>query len=215
MHDVGMTTRLLAWRGVDDPERLDTATVRELGDAIEAVGTSRTARYVLAFRLTTGPRWITRRVEVRVTGFGWSRRLDLERADDGTWSSESALEGDADFPGTGLPGTSLPGPGLADPGAVADALDCDLGLCPLTNVMPIRRLGLGDAPTDETELVMAWVDVPSLEVVRSVQRYTGLAPSDGARRVRYESERRDFRGDLTIDEHGYVIDYPQLARALR
>ncbi len=31
------------------------------------------------------------------------------------------------------------------PMTIASALDCDLGLCPATNTMPIRRLGLLDA----------------------------------------------------------------------
>jgi hypothetical protein len=56
--------------------------------------------------------------------------------------------------------------------------------------MPIRRLGLVDGVVPPTELVMAWIDVPSLQVVRSEQVY---AP---------------------VDDDGLVVDYPELARRL-
>ena len=55
------------------------------------------------------------------------------------------------------------------------ALDIDLALSPMTNYMPAARLG--DKPADH---VMAWVDVPSLEVTRSPQRYEPIGPRQRA-----------------------------------
>ena len=76
--------------------------------------------------------------------------------------------------------------------------------------MPIRRLGLLGRTVPETTLVMAWVEVPSLRVIRSDQVYASSTPG----RVRYRSYSRDFQAELTVDPDGIVIDYPGLARRL-
>jgi hypothetical protein len=55
------------------------------------------------------------------------------------------------------------------------------------------------------EYVMRWIDVPSLEVSRSEQRYEPL----GNRRVRFSAG--DFRADIQFDEAGFVLDYPRIA----
>jgi hypothetical protein len=83
-----------------------------------------------------------------------------------------------------------------------DALDVDLALSPLTNYMPAARLG--DEPADH---VMAWVDVPSLAVSRSGQRYEPLGP----RRVRYVGLDDGFTAELDLDADGFVLHYPDLA----
>lgn len=92
----------------------------------------------------------------------------------------------------------LAGPGLDDPGALANALVCDLGPCPLTNTMPIRRLRLLEANIAETELVMAWVEVPSLRVLRSDQVYRSGPPGT----VLYRSRNRGYAGELEVDTEG-------------
>ena len=58
---------------------------------------------------------------------------------------------------------------------------------------------------------MAFIRVPSLEVVANRQRYTHLRRLDGGGAViRYESG--DFRSDLTFDRDGFVLEYPLLGR---
>ncbi len=61
------------------------------------------------------------------------------------------------------------------------------------------------AGTEHT-LTVAWVLVPSLEVVAARQTYTALGPG----RVRYASGT--FTAELEIDADGYVMHYPGLAR---
>jgi hypothetical protein len=86
----------------------------------------------------------------------------------------------------------------------ADADFVDLGYSPLTNTLPIRRDGLleGGEPRD---YVMALVDVPSLEVARSEQRYEPFAPG----LVRFRSG--EFTAMLELDDDGFVVRYPGLA----
>jgi uncharacterized protein len=86
----------------------------------------------------------------------------------------------------------------------ADADFVDLGFSPLTNTLPILRddLHRGGGPRD---YVMALVDVPSLEVSRSEQRYEPIGPDV----VRFRSG--DFEAVLELDEDGFVVRYPLLA----
>jgi hypothetical protein len=85
-----------------------------------------------------------------------------------------------------------------------DADFVDLGYSPLTNTLPILRDGLleGGEPRD---YVMALVDVPSLQVARSEQRYEPFAPG----LVRFRSG--DFTAMLELDDEGFVVRYPGLA----
>lgn len=204
------TSVLHSWQGEDDPARLDTATINLQTDHLTAHGTSRTDSYAVSWALTTAEGWVTRRLTATVHGDGWSRHLQLERTDDGVWSSEVQTAGACDFPA----------PGIEDPAALAGALDCDLGLCPVTNSMPILRLNLlstDNAPADETELTMAWVDVPSLRVVAGKQVYSQVRPPTDGRDavVLYSSANRGFTAELTVDRDGVVVDYPGLAKRIR
>lgn len=204
-----MTRILRSWRGIDDPHRIDSASIELDPDRMRALGGSRTVAYATSWSLEVDPGWITRTLRVDVAGFGWWRRLELSRSAQGRWSAA------VDTGGSGDP-SDLPDAGATS--AVLDALDgavdCDLGLCPVTNTMPIRRLGLLEREVAETRLLMAWVDVPSLAVIPSGQLYSSAPPTaDGSLRVRYESETRDFRSELTVDADGVVLEYPQLATA--
>ena len=62
--------------------------------------------------------------------------------------------------------------------------DVDLGWSPITNVIPMRRLGLRVG--DSVELLAAWVRFPELDVVANRQRYTRVTEN------RYESGPYDF-----------------------
>jgi hypothetical protein len=89
---------------------------------------------------------------------------------------------------------------------LGDADFFDLGWSPLFNSLPVVRDGLlrdGAAPRD---YVMLWVDVPSLEVSRSDQRYEPL----GGGVVRYRSG--PFTADIRFDDDGFVVEYPGLGR---
>jgi uncharacterized protein len=89
-----------------------------------------------------------------------------------------------------------------------DVLDCDLALSPLTNAMPILRHRLHEQP-GEADFKMAWVDVPSLTVHESAQRYEHVAP--GVVRFVDRGEFEGFTADLELDGDGLVVRYPDLA----
>jgi uncharacterized protein len=89
--------------------------------------------------------------------------------------------------------------------ALGEADFFDLGWSPLFNSLPVIRDGLlhSGAPRD---YVMRWVDVPSLELSESRQRYEPL----GNARLRFRSG--SFSADIQFDSDGFVVSYPGIAR---
>jgi hypothetical protein len=165
--------------------------------------------YTARYELRTGPDWVTTAFEVSTEGAGWSRTLRLV-SEDGGWRASTTEQGDLDaaLTGAGHPGAGLPG--TENPDLLLGAFDVDLTGSPLTNTLPIRRLGLLKAePGVAHRVSVAWVLLPSLEVVQADQIYTALG--DG--RVRFANET--FSADLVVDDEGFVVDYPGLARRAR
>jgi uncharacterized protein len=154
--------------------------------------------YRLELELTTAERYVTARLVLHSAGQGWSRRLVLERSPAGVWSYSADAHGASHI---GAPG--------GDMTALAGALDCDVGLSPVTNAMPVLRHRLHEQD-GVADFVMAWVSVPDLAVTASRQRYTFVA-RDGARRVvRFNDPT--FEAEIDFDENGIVADYPGIAR---
>jgi len=88
---------------------------------------------------------------------------------------------------------------------LGDADFFDLGWSPLFNSLPVMRDGLLQAGPAR-DYVMRWVDVPSLEVTTSKQRYEPL----GNGLIRFRSG--SFTADIQFDENEFVLDYPGIAR---
>jgi len=196
--------RLVTWRGTDD-WRAETASVLLGADALFASGTQIGADPV-AYRLDyqlDAPGFVTHSLGVTVTGDDWSRMLILRHDGAGAWTVEASADGE--------PGAELAPPG-GDASQLTGAVDCDLGLSPLTNLMPIRRAGLHLRGGAE-DFLMAWVSVPDLEVFASAQRYEHVRTTDAGSVVRFVDRGRfaGFTADLELDADGLVVRYPQLA----
>ncbi|WP_305787772.1 putative glycolipid-binding domain-containing protein [Symbioplanes lichenis] len=161
--------------------------------------------YTATYELRTDPDWVTTSLDVSAAGAGWKRTVRLE-ADGGRWRVTTHEEGDLDsaLAATGHARAGLAG--IEDPDLLLGAYDVDLTGSPLTNTLPIRRLKLQTEGTGVAHRIsVAWVRLPSLEVIQADQIYTALG--DG--KVRYASET--FSADLTVDEDGFVRDYPGMA----
>ena len=89
-------------------------------------------------------------------------------------------------------------------------LDVDLTVTPFTNTLPIRRLDWRRGAS--SELTMAYVDVPSMDVTAERQRYTCLEKLANGGRFRFEVPATGFAVDLPVDRDGLVLDYPGLFR---
>ncbi|MFC5925867.1 putative glycolipid-binding domain-containing protein [Micromonospora vulcania] len=195
--------------------RTDTAgseqVVLDDGNGLSARGTLLAVDpipWTARFQLSTAPDWTTSRLEVEVEGAGWLRSVRLERAVD-RWRVTTAEQGDLDgalvAAGHGRAGL----PGTDDPDRLAEALDVDLSGSPLFNSLPVHRLGLAAMPADlPHRITVAWVLLPSLEVVPAEQIYTGIGPG----RVRFVNDT--FTADIDLDADGYVVRYPGLAERI-
>jgi uncharacterized protein len=191
--------------GKDEPFGTELAALSVSARTLEAHGVAigvEPLPYRLDYELSTVDEFVTARLVVRTQGDGWRRALVLERLAVGAWVCTPESEGFA----------SLPAPG-GDVRGLNGALDCDLGLSPLTNSMPVLRHGLheGGGPVD---FLMAWVSVPDLSVHPSRQRYTFLQRQARARLVRFEAPDATFVADILFDDNGVVIDYPGIARRI-
>jgi uncharacterized protein len=201
-----MATRSLLWR------RLDTVgaehTILDDAHGLRAHGTivaGAPVPYTLRYELRTDETWTGGSLAVSAEGDGWTRTVGLQRAT-GRWRVTAGEQGDLDRALVAAGRARLLLPGAEDPDTLDPALDLDLGFSPLTNTLPIRRLGLlGASAGTAATITAAWVLVPSLTVVAAEQTYTVLA----ADRIRYASGT--FTAELTIDPKGYVVDYPGLA----
>lgn len=193
-------------------QRLDTAGAEQAilrdGRGLQAKGTMIAAvpvPYACRYELVTDDSWATVRFEVTCEGPGFVRTTRLERAA-GRWRVTATEQGDLDValragghPRSGLPGSE-------EPARLARVLDIDLSASPLMNTLPIRRLGLHKAAAGASHTIeVAWILVPSLEVVDAKQTYTALG--DG--QIRFTSDT--FTADISVDSDGFVTHYPGLA----
>ncbi|GAA1845034.1 putative glycolipid-binding domain-containing protein [Asanoa iriomotensis] len=162
--------------------------------------------YQARYELIADDNWQAARLDVSCEGAGWMRTIRMQRAT-GRWRATTGEQGDLDAALVAAGQRRVGFPGIEDASRLERALDVDLGGSPLTNTLVIRRLGLLNATPDRPYNVLAaWVLLPSLEIIAAEHTYTPL----GGNRVRYESD--GFSADMTVDDAGYVIDYPGLAK---
>ncbi len=201
---MGLKKRAVAWVK-DDPLGVEFAEIDLARNDLSARGVAIAGgpiAYRLDYTLQTAADFVTSRLRVVSRGQGWRRAIELLRDGQGTWTLRTKEEGSVD----------LPAPG-GDPAGFADALDCDLGLSPVTNLMPVLRhrlLSGGDA----FQLTAAWVSVPDLAVQADGQRYDFVRADHDQRVIHYEAVDGSFTADIRVDQDGIVIDYPGIARRL-
>jgi hypothetical protein len=145
------------------------------------IGQADDQTFALAYRIECDDAWRTK--TVIVWRIGDAPRIELRGDGVGNWQ---------DFDGNPLP-------------ALDGTIDVDITATPFTNTLPIRRLGLEAGQS--ADIVVAYIDVPSLTVTADPQRYTCLEPM---RRYRFESLDSEFKRNVEVDEHGLVVLYPGL-----
>jgi hypothetical protein len=182
--------RLLVWHVTETAGfeaawvALDGLTLRASGQAAGQLPEA----YWLSYRLQTDSEARTTILDLTATTAGGVRTVELRRGSGG-WTVDGESRPDLNH-----------------------AFDCDIACSPLTNTMPIIRHGLQRGPGAE-QFVMAFVEVPALRVVVSLQSYTHLGLDDRGARVRYSSG--SFASDLVVDSQGLVLEYPTMASRLR
>jgi uncharacterized protein len=184
-----VTHGVILWQRMDEPG-VEWCSVQPVGGGRRIEGVALVALEGMPWRVDytievdEGGR--TRRATIRAAGGtsgGGHQSLELEANGAGTWRRNDAVIIDA-----------------------PDCLDIDLGFSPVTNSLPIWRLGL--APGGSREIRVAWVLFPSLEVVEGRQTYERLGES----KWRYRSA--GFQAELTVGSDGLVDEYAGYWRAI-
>lgn len=184
------------WRYVDG-RGMASAVLTPLGDALGAFPTIRAAA-----------------VEIRTGRWPWQLSMTIDLFDD--WTPCVATMW-IDSPQRTRPITVERGDGVWRVRGrrrrdLDGCVDIDVAATPLTNTFPIRRyagIGVGESRTEP----VAWVEVPTLRVVRVEQTYTRLGPLPGVRggqRWSYGDPDHGTR-DISVDRDGLVIDYEGFA----
>jgi uncharacterized protein len=88
--------------------------------------------------------------------------------------------------------------------ALHGAIDVDITATPFTNTLPIRRLSLEVG--EHADILTAYVSVPEFTVSADPQRYTRISE----RVYRFEALDSGFTREITVDELGFVVEYPGL-----
>lgn len=86
----------------------------------------------------------------------------------------------------------------------AGCTDIDISCTPFTNTLPIRRLNLEVGQSAEIKVL--YVDCPQIRFDVSRQKYERLSELQ----YRFTSLETDFTAIITVDEDGFVTDYPEL-----
>jgi hypothetical protein len=154
------------------------------------IGTYEFGAFRLRYRIACDTEWKVRRVHLGL--IGGVREVKLSTDGKGNWVDSM-----------GLPVAEL-----------VSCIDVDISGSPFTNTLPIRRLGL--QPGQSADLPMVYVYVPTLQIVRVLQRYTCLEVSSEGGLYRLDDVKSDFTSTFTavlsVDKNGLVLDYPELFR---
>jgi uncharacterized protein len=139
----------------------------------------------LTYRLSWDESWRLRDAELVVATGRYTRSLTLQTDGRGHWQD-----------GDGRTIAELDG-----------CMDIDIWPTPFTNTFPIRREPM--ATGERRAFRMAWIFGPDLTFQAQPQAYTRLAD----RLYLFETlDGSGFRAELTVDDDGIVLDYPDLFR---
>ena len=173
---------MILWRRLDWPGH-EAAAITQQRNRWNLAGT---ALFVmneqpcrLDYEIECDMHWGTRDVSIRGEVGGAPASLALSRSPEGEWTVD-----ERPFP------------------EARGCSDVDLGFSPSTNSLPIRRLKLAIGASAEVRA--AWVKFPQLTVEVLDQTYTRLSEWV----YLYESAGGMFKREITINEDGFVVDYP-------
>ena len=83
-------------------------------------------------------------------------------------------------------------------------IDIDIPLTPFTNSLPINRLRLREGETHQIKVL--YIDLLEDEISAKFQQYRKISYDQYS----YQNVPNDFEAMITVDENGFVINYPGL-----
>ena len=149
-----------------------------------AVGEIESIAYRIHYLIECDSGWNLQRVQIEDLLGG--KALTLRRGENGSWSDEQLRV-------------------LAE---MEGCSEVDIMITPFTNTLPVRRLHL--RPGESSEIAVAYVGLPGLQLSRIEQRYTCRSTNENGAIYRYESLKSGFTAELQVDTDGLVVEYPNI-----
>ena len=190
---------VLTWQAHGVP-RMESARVQVTDRGLKAAGRvvggscPEHPAFSASYDLLLGADGVTRRLSMRSVVAQGERQVSITRNAEGFWLVDHGQ-----------------GPRRAE---FDGALDVDVVLSPLFNALVVRRLGLHSAaepgiPPATADVPVVYVTLPELTVSGEVLHY---AAGPGAAATSVVSVRTPLgSAELTVDDEGFVLDYPGLA----
>jgi uncharacterized protein len=183
---------ILTWRAHDDP-RMESVRVQLSGNRIKAYGrivsaaTDSIPAFSASYDLVTDEAGATKRLSLTVTMAQRERQLSIARDEENMWLVQDHS-------------------GISSRAAYDGALDVDVVFSPFFNALPIRRTGLYQW-AESVSLPVVYVWLPDLTVAGVSIDYSSA--EDG---IKLHSPVADTT--VTVDDDGFIIDYPGLAERI-
>ena len=185
---------VLTWRAHDVP-RMESVRVQLSGNRIKAYGrivaaaTEVHPAYSASYDLVTDDSGATKRLSLTVTMAERERQLNIARDEENMWLVQDKQNQATREPHDG-------------------ALDVDVVYSPFFNALPIRRTGLHQR-AESISLPVVYVRIPELTVETVVVDYASDGPNAG---IKLKSPVAETT--ITVDDEGFIRDYPGLAERI-
>ncbi|WP_237741630.1 putative glycolipid-binding domain-containing protein [Tsukamurella sp. 1534] len=184
----GSWPRILTWRS-DDGNLLESVRVQVTGDRIRAYGriigapAGDTPAFNASYDLVTDDEGVTKRLSVHALTAAGESQVTIARDGESHWLVQGAQG--------------------AERGFFSGALSVDVLKSAFFNALTIRRYDL-QTHTEEVDVPVVYVELPSLQVKETVINYAAAA--DGITVISPVSSSK-----VSVDEDGFILDYPGLS----
>ena len=174
----------LVWQSKEYPSLENCAAmITSTGSEISSVviGVVEHKIFTLEYNLKINPHWETEQVEIKTTIEGLAKSFIFKSDGKGNWQQNGHILEQFD-----------------------GCIDIDIPLTPFTNTLPIKRLRLEIGQAQVIKVV--YLDLLRNNIKPVTQKYARLSD----REYKYQNVPNDFEAIITVDESGFVLDYPSL-----
>jgi hypothetical protein len=181
--------RIASWKSLSAGQTLENCRIRQTpsGFLIESVinGVVEDQPTYCAYKIRTDKNWNTLEFLI-YTWLGWEEHsITMKKNLSGIWERNGR-----------------------EANSFSECTDIDITLTPFTNTLPIKRMSfeIGETKT----ITVIYIDIAKQTIEPAMQIYTRLSQNV----YRFETASGDFSAEITVDEDGFVTDYPTLFNRL-